>query len=273
MNNEMSKKLNSSSVLVGKQNVYINRPYISDRFERHTHDFFEVDFILDGIGESTIDDEKYAVQKKRVIIMPPMHYHDYVADKENGLVIMNFAFFISSIYLGAAKKVQYSNPIIFDLNDDEFECLKAMCDTALQKKLEKDAESDYYIKTCIEWLLLQVQNKEVATVVNPNRNIDFSKVLEYINSNISDPELNRDSVAKILNYSPSYFSKCFHRDVGIPFQKYLLNHRLSCAHELLKTTKQSATEIAYLVGFSSYGYFVKKYKLKYGIVPSDTRQK
>ncbi len=48
--------------------------------------------------------------------------------------------------------------------------------------------------------------------------------------------------------------------------------RLSRAKQLLTTTGQSVSEIAYQVGFASPSYFTKCYKDEYGVVPGDDRK-
>lgn len=263
----------SKNSCLASSDFYINDSHVDVTFPLHAHDFFEIDFVIAGKGESNIDGQICKLTKKQVVIIPPTHFHDYTVINKNSLSLINFAFHISSLHTDAAATISYATPLIFTLNDFDFNYLTDMCTVAMEKKRQKHPSADFYIKTCIEWILMQnIQNEPTHIINSGKRNVDFFKALEYINSNISDPDMNRDNVAKILNYSPSYFSKYFHREVGIPFQEYLLTRRLSYAHELLKNSNKPVSEIAFMSGFSSYSHFTKKYKARYGMLPSTTKQ-
>lgn len=47
--------------------------------------------------------------------------------------------------------------------------------------------------------------------------------------------------------------------------------RLEKSKELLKTSKQNISEIAYAVGFSSPNYYSTAFKNKFGITPKEYR--
>jgi len=88
-----------------------------------------------------------------------------------------------------------------------------------------------------------------------------------IDQSLSSPELSLTSVAQSLGYAPNYLSSLFKNLFGVPFQDYVLSHRLEKAKLLLLTTTLKNYEIAVRVGFEDVNYFNTRFKLKYGVSP------
>ncbi len=88
-----------------------------------------------------------------------------------------------------------------------------------------------------------------------------------IDQSLSSPELSLTSVAHNLGYAPNYLSSLFKNLFGVPFQEYVLSHRLEKAKLLLLTTSLKNYEIAERVGFEDVNYFNTRFKLKYGVSP------
>jgi AraC-like DNA-binding protein len=72
--------------------------------------------------------------------------------------------------------------------------------------------------------------------------------------------------------SANYFSECFHRVVGTPFQTYLADTRLEFAKALLGVSQLSVTEVCYASGFNTLAHFERMFKRKYGHTPSRYRR-
>jgi len=102
---------------------------------------------------------------------------------------------------------------------------------------------------------------------------DFSidKAMKYINSNYQT-SITLDSLAKMLNLNPSYFSLKFKNVNGIGFKEYLINVRINHSEKLLLETKKSITDIALECGFDSSNYFGDAFRKKRGISPSEFRK-
>ncbi len=79
-------------------------------------------------------------------------------------------------------------------------------------------------------------------------------------------------LADELYLSPQYLSKFFKQHMGITFNKYLNNVRISHAYEELIYTDHSMTEIAYNNGFSNTSAFNKLFHDVYGESPTNVRK-
>ncbi len=103
-------------------------------------------------------------------------------------------------------------------------------------------------------------------------NCKLSKVIDYIDDNVSK-ELTQEEAAAFCHYSPTYFSKIFHRTVGMCFRDYVTTKRISLAKKML--TEDDSTKIAYIAyqcGYQDVSYFSRIFKKKTGVSPADYRQ-
>jgi two-component system response regulator YesN len=92
-------------------------------------------------------------------------------------------------------------------------------------------------------------------------------IKEFYKSNIKAHE-----VADIINISPNYFSSLFNERTGKGFNEYVNHLRIEEAKKLLTETPFKVHEIAELVGFQEYKYFVKVFKEMTNMTPMKYRK-
>ncbi len=271
MDNHRLKHIKSESVFSSEASFYIHLSNIPETFEMHHHSFFELDFIIDGSGISNINTEYHSIEKGDIIFLKPTDYHEYKADEGKPLKIINIAFPIALIYSKVLTFVPM-NCIKLHLNDTEFYSCLHMAEVAIQKYSEQIPDADLFIKFCVEWIFLcMTHSTKKSSEREEGKDCDFTLALAFIHSHFTNMNLRRDDVAQVMYMSATYFSKCFHKVIGIPFQEYLLNLRLNYANGLLKTTQMTILEVALSSGFSSDSYFSKMYKKRFGIAPGKAR--
>jgi len=77
-----------------------------------------------------------------------------------------------------------------------------------------------------------------------------------------------EQLAQFCGMNVSTFSRCFKKEYGISFRKYLINYRISKAKELLKHPNALVVDIAYAVGFDDPSYFTRTFGRLVGTCPS-----
>ncbi len=87
-----------------------------------------------------------------------------------------------------------------------------------------------------------------------------------------DQELTLKDLAKLYFLHEKYLGRLFRQQIGRSFHQYLLETRLSKAAELLKTTRKTATDVAFECGFNSAAYFNRSFAAAYGAPPSQYRK-
>lgn len=142
--------------------------------------------------------------------------------------------------------------------------------------LSQQKEYYWYCRARSELILLLcfIENLMFKPVIKTQDNKtseEFTRVIEYINTNISKHITLKHLYEKFFINSNG-LEKLFAEYCGTTFRKYLRNKRLEIAKDQLMFTELSNKDIAYSVGFSTSQNFCKFFKEMTGITPDAFRK-
>lgn len=106
---------------------------------------------------------------------------------------------------------------------------------------------------------------------NYKPNTSVSKIhrsVDYLLKHYTEADLSIAEIAAQSFISEVYFRKLFKAEYGISPQKYIVEHRIQYAKELISTGYYSLKEIAIISGYKDYKYFSTEFKKQVGIPPS-----
>ncbi|GAA4442520.1 substrate-binding domain-containing protein [Pontibacter saemangeumensis] len=125
-------------------------------------------------------------------------------------------------------------------------------------------------------LLKEHYSSEVAVdtkaAPTPPKQLDkkfLNEVMAVVEKNLSNPNLNANSIAHDLGMSRVQVYRKLKALLGYSVNDYVVNARLKKARHLLLHTDKNISEIAYEVGFSSPAYFSTAFKNHFDRSPSD----
>ena len=95
-------------------------------------------------------------------------------------------------------------------------------------------------------------------------------ILLYI-LNKPEGDLRQKTISEELYINRSYLSTVFAAQIGINFVDYINMVKMKRAAYLLKHTKMKIIDIAGVLDYKDMGYFLKRFKAKYGVTPSQYR--
>ena len=81
-----------------------------------------------------------------------------------------------------------------------------------------------------------------------------------------------EDMARRVSLTPAYFSRLFHRVMGMTFVDYLTQRRIAEAKELLKAPTMRVIDIAFAVGYADQSYFGRKFRQVTGQTPTAFRR-
>ncbi|MFE5322030.1 helix-turn-helix domain-containing protein [Paenibacillus sp. NPDC056579] len=99
----------------------------------------------------------------------------------------------------------------------------------------------------------------------------IAKAVHIIHQELEE-ELHLPEVARRVNMSRSYFSRCFRDIVGRTFNEYIRELRVNRAKELLSRTEKTIQWIATQSGYPNEKYFGKVFREMTGMLPSEFRK-
>jgi len=94
------------------------------------------------------------------------------------------------------------------------------------------------------------------------------KVIDYINENISDPDLDTETVVEKIGISRSQLWRIFKNTTGKSLGDYIREIRMNKAAGMLRTGKYRVSEVAAQVGFFDAKNFARNFMKEYGLTPS-----
>jgi AraC-like DNA-binding protein len=96
------------------------------------------------------------------------------------------------------------------------------------------------------------------------------QAVRYINENYRS-DIRLPAAAEEAGMSPSHFSRVFKKVMGLSYQEYLNDRRITKAKKLLRTSTRSVSEIAVSLGFADPTGFGRIFRKLTGQTPSAYR--
>lgn len=100
--------------------------------------------------------------------------------------------------------------------------------------------------------------------------VPLAAAVSYVTTNYSE-KLCQATAAKLCDLSPFQFSRVFKKAHGVTFRDFVVRVRITRAAELLKQSRVSVTEAAFVVGFNDLSYFARMFRRQLGVSPSHYR--
>ena len=121
----------------------------------------------------------------------------------------------------------------------------------------------YTLAAVADGLLLQSSEETINTEDR------FLLIKKYIDENFSDTDISLEKLSREFSYNKKYLSSAFKKQFKIGIFDYLYTVRINHACVLIDRNYKSASDIAFLCGFSDPVHFSKVFKKKMKISPRE----
>ena len=111
----------------------------------------------------------------------------------------------------------------------------------------------------------KIENVEVKG----NDDALMERVMKSINTNLSDPDYNVESLAKDVGLSRAQLHRKMKEMTGLATGKFVRDIRMQQAARLIREGRVNISQVAYSVGFNDQAHFSTVFKTYYGMTPSD----
>lgn len=270
------------SVFIRKHNRFAPYP-------EHTHQFFEINYMLRGHATEYVNGHKIQLSEGDVLLLDIGSQHRIDALDSNDLLI-NILFRDRNISLDLITQIQATRSVLYDFlinnmaaNPKKQQYLlfkKTGIDNDQTQHTLDDLISEYYeqreyadtiIKSELTILIARlVRNYQLpAPKTSPSQELAI-KLLDDIRQNYQ--KLNLEMLAVKYAYNKNYLSNLFRKEVGKTFSAALTEERLIRARGLIQNTTRPITSICHGVGFSNKSFFYHKYADKFGRTPKEDRE-
>lgn len=243
-------------------------------FPIHTHDYYEIEYVVSGKLEHEIHGSKYIIECGDFYGIAPGDIHRFNVLEDSWI------YSICIEYKKVAKNIQQMLDSVSFPIKGKIEGETAEEFSFLHKRMQKilaGGEDEYtYNRTLANTILTLCLLFENASPIDENskkaKNKYILKSFKYISEHFSE-NIGVSDIAENIGISPNHLSAVFTKIVGDNITNYLNEYRISCAATELKQTETPITAIALNCGFSSFCTFSRNFKKVYGITPSEYREK
>jgi len=115
---------------------------------------------------------------------------------------------------------------------------------------------------------------QCASQETPITNRRFHTILNFIWSNICNNQLmDVPTIAKTFGYNEKYLYMLFQKNLHITPHRYIIDRKLAQAAIRLRNTSDTVAAISGDLGYVSPQHFMKQFKQRYGVTPTEYRNR
>lgn len=221
--------------------------------ETQSHNCHEIVFYDRGSsGATIIDGMEYSFSAGDIVFNRKYSQHTEKHNSDG-----------TCIFFGFAGNTSIESGIYKDMWE-----IKPLAEAIVKEAREQNKNYTDIISLKIQEVLLLIDRNNTSSTVKRNKSLFYCK--NYIDENYM-AKIEISTLAEMTNYSPDHFRHLFFRGFGISPKNYIIKKRCEKAIELLETTSQKCSDIAFQCGFSDSGQMSKMIKSIYSKTPQQIR--
>lgn len=221
----------------------------------------ELVFTVSGVGTITLFNKEFQQKPGSVFIFFPGEEHSLVANSD--LWTIRWLLIDGPLAAPILGSFNYPRHISIPLNFSEPKL------DQIARTITESSPCNIRKTTAAIMELLCYPGKEEASSNSPLELIREAR--HYIHNNLSNFELDVNSIADYLGVHRSTFNRLFCREFNRTPHVYILDQRLNQSKVLLLGTRSSIAKIAELCGFRNDTTFCRSFKQKMHVTPSQYR--
>lgn len=247
----------------------------------HWHDSIELLYCLSGELQVWLgpNNKGYLLEEGDLLLINSNDVHSSQSPSANHVIVVQ----LPLAYLDKITDGTYNTEWVFQLNtllrkQPEDQSLRVILRGMLDTIAASNLVGKFTLKAKMyELLAVLVQSYQQKRVSQPKliakqNQQNMAQIMSYVQLNFKE-DMSVSEVAKLFNYSESYFSKLFKKHVGMNFTDYVASIRIDYAHNLLLSSDWRIIDIALDSGFNNPRTFYSAFEKIYQQSPSVYRKK
>ena len=237
----------------------------SYEFPGEVHEYYELTYIDQGSMDTVIDGKDYHLEQFDTVLYYPGQFHTQKTDHQHTCAYLTIMF-------------KTENPMdpslkgrIFHTKKEIFKVLSRFMHVMEHNTTYHNELSLLYLKE----LLILLQNSERKHLTEPDNpmrahyeNTLLNEIVLYIHQHITE-SLTVDELCHRFGLSRSSLQTMFNENMSITPKRYIINLKMHQAKRMIQENDYNISEISDLLGFNSIHYFSRKFKLQYGLSPTE----
>ena len=243
------------------------------RRDRHWHRSVEIFAVCGGALEFYIDNRIWHLSAGDFLIVNSNEVHSVDSPLPNETIVLQIPLEMFEDYFTGEQFIWFTHEP--GKRDERFmELMRELYRIYEEKTCGYDMKMMSVFYDILYYLVKDYRLPETGQdYVRKNKTLDrLSGITSYMKENYRS-SLSLEKVAEKFGYSPTYLSRMFQKYAGITFKDHVQNIRLGHALKDLENGEYSITETAIRNGFSGSKALARAFRKKYGMLPSEYREK
>ena len=233
-------------------------------FPLHMHRCCELILLLEGSMKVTVEKDEYVIHEGDMIFIKPNFIHGLETETASSHILCIFSPELIAAISESLIKYQFSSPVVRNVPALYRELFEGMREEGSIGRIK----GELYLLSSLFYDQLDF-TKEDAGIRSKHLLRD---IFGYVEKNIGNTCSIQD-LGETLQYSPSYLSRFFYTNVGMPYSDYVRNIKISHACYLLRNTSEGVAEIAEQCGYISSSSFNRNFKQMTDCSPTEYRNR
>ena len=270
----MKRKFFTISEYVDKtDHISASEKIIAGRTDLHVHEFFEIEFAVEGGGKQVINEIEYELSEGTIFLLTPGTFHKIICTPEIKLINIMFDETVLSDTLLPELIGQTSNYLL-KLDEGEYLEIKTLAKILISNLKNTGSYNSLFINNIINCIIIKILrgSNRIQVGENAGRHAALNGAIKFLYKNFNENPPLKD-VASMFGYSPNYFSKIFTEFTGRGYIEFLNSLKIAHAKLLLSSGTKTVSEIAFCCGFSSLSNFYRVFRDETGVAPIDYRKR
>ena len=236
-------------------------------FEGEKHPYWEMTFVDNGELITNVEGVDYVLPPRSIFFYGPHQFHTQRTTAKSTCSYMTIMFEMKDMdseklanrVISCSKNMYQTLSMFMHLSNENWEHMNELLISLLKLLI---------IYAMDETNEIEFTSQNINPMQQHYEDELMNEITQYIMNHINS-SLTINEICDKFAISRSSLQALFKRNLDVSPKHYINNIKLEQSKILLKNSARTVSEVSDMLGFASIHYFSRKFKLQYGIAPSE----
>lgn len=261
---------------MARENIYQSLEVFYEKIDQcplkdRQFNFFELVYVISGIGDHIVNENKIAYTAGDLFLITPNDYHGFDLNGICEFMVIRFGENYIKEYQW--KSIDHIECLLYYashlsgsvLVNSEDQKMMSLLIQNLQQAIEHESIYNEDLTRHLVNAIIVIAARNIAVIkpknISSNTDVRILQILDYIQENIRLPKLLKvEAIANQFGLSPTYLGSYFRKQCNESIQQYISSYKIRLIEHRLRFSDKRVHEIADEFGFADESHINKFFK-------------